>query len=511
MSKHPSQATPLGTKSYFAGPTKQSSIQSVILGRTGLSVSSFALGGNLIGQPGPSSLEEEQLQAIEKALSHGINLIDTSAIYQDGRSQKMIGNALTRLIRQERVERSQIVVSMKVGYLEGLELALAQNRTPPEDSQDDDVIRLSDDFWYSVQPGLIEDQITRSLERLGLETLDLVLIQNPEFILQGDPSHRKFYEKLKRAFTCLEEERKNGRIQYYGVSSNGFVLENTHPLFVSLDVLKEVADTVAADLKLSTSGFAAIEFPFNLLEPGAVFEQSHLGKSTLEWAAAQKIGTIAHRPFRAYFNDTPIQLTDFPNHHGDDLEEELMKAMKKALDLEVRYPGKAIVPTNRIAWGHILRQNFQQLSQLKAWKIHLAQEILPTFDRATALLHESGPANSEWAKEYSPVARALFDTFTRYLEQDHAFRARRIASQIDRACPELLSTPELAKKVLRLCRSFPGIHSHVVGMHRPEYVDSVIQSGAPVHPEFATDAIEAVIEALAEEIEQEEPESSTNH
>ncbi|MBL7716205.1 MAG: aldo/keto reductase [Bdellovibrionales bacterium] len=505
MPKHPSHATPLGTKSYFAGPTQKTSIQGSLLGRTGLSVSSFALGGNLFGQ------DDTQISVIEKAISSGINLIDTSAIYQDGKSQKAIGEALNRLVRQERIERSQIVLSLKVGYLEGLELALAQNRTPSDHSSPDDILRLSDDFWYSIEPGLIEDQITRSLERLGVECLDFVLLQNPEFILQGDPSHRKFYDKVKRAFAHLEEERESGRIQYFGVSSNGFVLENTHPLFVSLEVLKEIAETVAADLKRPNHGFAMIEFPFNLLEPGAVFEQAHLGKSTVEWAMAQKVGAIAHRPFRAYFNDTPIQLTDFPNHHGDDLEDELMAAMKRALDLEMTYPGKAIVPANRIAWGHILRQNFQQLSQLKAWRIHLAQEILPTFERAIALLHESGGALSNWARDYRPVANALFETFTRYLEQDCAFRARRIAAQIDRACPELLSTPELAKKVLRLCRSFPGIQSQVVGMHKMEYVESVLQSGAPVHPEFATDAIEAVIEALSEELVQDEPESSTNH
>ncbi|HEY0462854.1 MAG TPA: aldo/keto reductase, partial [Polyangiaceae bacterium] len=64
-----------------------------ILGRTGLRVSSLTLGAMMFGgRTGP----EESHQIIDRAIAAGINLIDTANVYNQGRSEELVGDALRR-------------------------------------------------------------------------------------------------------------------------------------------------------------------------------------------------------------------------------------------------------------------------------------------------------------------------------------------------------------------------------------------------------------------------------
>jgi aryl-alcohol dehydrogenase-like predicted oxidoreductase len=62
------------------------------LGNTGLKVSAVGLGGNVFGPPRqdlPSSIA-----TVHRALDLGVNLIDTAHIYNDGKSEEFLGQAL---------------------------------------------------------------------------------------------------------------------------------------------------------------------------------------------------------------------------------------------------------------------------------------------------------------------------------------------------------------------------------------------------------------------------------
>jgi aryl-alcohol dehydrogenase-like predicted oxidoreductase len=101
-------------------------VSSVPLGRTGLKASQAGFGGYRI-----SSGVNQHEKALSAALRSGINLIDTGANYADGGSE------------------------MLVEYGQTLE--------------------------HCIHPEFIEDQLTRSLTRLKLETLDGYLLHNPEY------------------------------------------------------------------------------------------------------------------------------------------------------------------------------------------------------------------------------------------------------------------------------------------------------------------------------------------
>jgi aryl-alcohol dehydrogenase-like predicted oxidoreductase len=79
---------------------------------------------------------------------------------------------------------------------------------------------------YCLSAPWIEQQLTQTLARLNLETLDVYLLHNPEHYLQPAKSLQQFDACLEEAFTCLEKEVARGRIQFYGVSSNAWSRDN---------------------------------------------------------------------------------------------------------------------------------------------------------------------------------------------------------------------------------------------------------------------------------------------
>jgi aryl-alcohol dehydrogenase-like predicted oxidoreductase len=70
------------------------------LGRTGIQVSSLSLGTMLFGG---ETDEAEAAALVEHAIEAGINSIDTANIYGRGRSEEILGRALARTGKRQRL------------------------------------------------------------------------------------------------------------------------------------------------------------------------------------------------------------------------------------------------------------------------------------------------------------------------------------------------------------------------------------------------------------------------
>ena len=81
------------------------------LGKTGLLTSICGLGCYRIGD-----LIAEHHKALELALASGINLIDTSANYTDGGSEKLIGNVLHNSFLKGELIPNDLTIVSKVVY-----------------------------------------------------------------------------------------------------------------------------------------------------------------------------------------------------------------------------------------------------------------------------------------------------------------------------------------------------------------------------------------------------------
>jgi len=147
------------------------------LGRTGLIVSQVGFGGYRI-----SSQVSQHKKALRAAIRSGINLIDTSANYADGGSEILVGQVLKDLSTSGEVNRRQVIVISKGGYLQGENLALSRQRKS-EGRPFQELVEFGENAAHCIHPAFIEDQLTRSLTRLNLETLDGYLLHNPEYYL----------------------------------------------------------------------------------------------------------------------------------------------------------------------------------------------------------------------------------------------------------------------------------------------------------------------------------------
>lgn len=213
------------------------------------SISPIGFGGYRIHDRNP-----EHREALKLALKSGCNLIDTSPSYNNGASELLIGQVLAELFEKKELTREQVIVVTQVGSIQDDNLAIAQRRIA-EGSPFPEIVETSDDCWHCISPEFIADQISRSLQRLRLQKIDVLLLDHPEHFLKAAGNLEEFYYRIRKAFEYLETQVSAGKIAFYGISSNDFnFFEKT----------LEIAQSIQKD-----HHYAFIEFPFNLLESNA--------------------------------------------------------------------------------------------------------------------------------------------------------------------------------------------------------------------------------------------------
>ena len=118
-----------------------------------------------------------------KAITSGINLIDTSTNYALGASESLIGNVLKTV--ESQVKRSDLVIITKIGYLQGPSLNEARQREV-FGNPIPDMVKISDDLYHCIHPEFLKEQLRLSLERMSIHYMDGLLLHNPEYFFK-DP------------------------------------------------------------------------------------------------------------------------------------------------------------------------------------------------------------------------------------------------------------------------------------------------------------------------------------
>lgn len=278
------------------------------LGRTGLWVSGVGFGGYRIDLD-----HADHERALYQALSQGINLVDTSTNYTDGQSEQLVGKVLRRCVDEGLLDREDVVVVSKVGYLQGSNYQLSQTRKS-EGRPFPELVEVDRGLEHCIHPDFLANQLDQSLERLGLETLDVLLLHNPEYFLttaqsrdQDEKAARTIYEdRLNRAFQYLETQVEAGRIRFYGVSSNTFPVARDRYDFTDL----QRCWALAAENR-TLAKFAVVQFPMNLVEhDAAVLENQANGQTLLEACQNLQLGVLLNRPLNAIVGNTLVRLAE---------------------------------------------------------------------------------------------------------------------------------------------------------------------------------------------------------
>ena len=211
-------------------------------------------------------------------LEYSGNVFNTALSDRMQTSERSLGQALARAVREGQIARDEIVVVTKGGAL-----------TPDPDRARDYTSAQRDLYSTYIDSGLLDpaeiirgfaiaprfllDQILRSRRNLGLETIDYYLIQEPEVLLRklGPDGFR---DALLQAFDALESAVERGWIAAYGLATwDGFLLPDSDRSHLSIVDLFDVAlEAGSGDHHLR-----ALQLPYGLaMGEGAALE-SQLG------------------------------------------------------------------------------------------------------------------------------------------------------------------------------------------------------------------------------------------
>ena len=267
-------------------------------GLAGYTLSSIGLGTYLgeCTEADDAAYESE----ITTAIDDGINLIDTAINYRCQRSERVVGRAVQQSLKNG-TPRDAIVICTKGGYL-----PLADH--PPE-SRDEYRLYLKNEFFdtgiltpddvvsggHSLAPSFLRYAIARSRKNLGLDTIDLYYLHNPEQQL-AVMTHASLRERLRAAFMVLEDAVSRGDIRMYGCATwTGLRVPPTSKGHLSLQELVTIAGEIAGN----EHHFRAVQMPVNLGMPEAIrLATQSLGEgdklvSALDAAAELGLSVIA--------------------------------------------------------------------------------------------------------------------------------------------------------------------------------------------------------------------------
>lgn len=217
-----------------------------------------------LGSFSPEPYKEENylfhyIESVKEAIKSGINLIDTASNYRYGQSEKEIKIALEELGSQ--IKREELIICSKGGFIQ-LDFPFPEN---PYEWIETNIINKNlankEDIeldQHCIEPDFLEWSCKRSLDNLGLKSLDIYFLHNPEMQLLK-LGEKQFYKKIEKIFKRFEKLSNEGLFSYYGVAVwNGFTSETGELL--SLEKLVQIAHKVGGE----NHRFKYIQTPFNM-------------------------------------------------------------------------------------------------------------------------------------------------------------------------------------------------------------------------------------------------------
>src|ERR1700691_4983337 len=280
-------ATQDGTRKYaarFAGRAAEGHFRE----QQGLWLSSLGI-GTYLGEP-DARTDQAYTDAIVEAVESGVNVIDTAINYRFQRSERSVGAALAELARRG-YGREELVICTKGGFLTpGGEMPADATEYFNREYVETGILREGDVAagCHSIAPKFIAAQLERSRRNLGVETIDVYYLHNPETQL-GEVPREMFNTRLRAAFEFLECAVAAAKIHFYGLATwNAFRQTETSQDFLSLAAMESLARDVAG----GSHHFRFVQLPCNLGMTEALTRSNQKldGRSVPMVEAANKLG-----------------------------------------------------------------------------------------------------------------------------------------------------------------------------------------------------------------------------
>ena len=244
----------------------------------GLTLSSLGIGTYLGAED--EATDRAYQAAVRRALELGFNVVDSAINYRHQRSERNVGAVLRALAREVRIAREDVLIATKGGFL-----------PHPVDAYLKVGIVKAEEVvggTHCIAPRFLADQLDRSRANLGLETVDVYYLHNPETQL-GAVDRTTFLARVRAAFEFLESAVSDGRIRWYGAATwTGFRQPATARDHLSLPELVGLAREVAGE----QHHFGMIQLPYNLAMTEAItVANQRVGAATIPiMQAAEQLG-----------------------------------------------------------------------------------------------------------------------------------------------------------------------------------------------------------------------------
>jgi aryl-alcohol dehydrogenase-like predicted oxidoreductase len=407
--------------------------------------------------------------ALHSYLDRGGNVIDTSANYGDGLSEILVGMVL------KEYPRERVIVVTKGGYIQGENMKLALREDFPE------IVRYGEGLWHCLHPEFLRSQIRLSLERMQLERVDAYLLHNPEYYLSDRAHHggptaqdqEEFYRRIRDAFRFLESQVTEGKISWYGISSNNFGGPQTDPTTTSVRRCLHEAQNLSRD-----HHFRLIQLPMNLFEPGGALETNNEGRTALEFCRTQGLGVLINRPLNAFHRNRLIRLADFTAPGQPPPTRETLKDLLDPLhSLETRVARELQLQLLRgKGLACLLEETVPQLQSQAHWEQTAGPCVIQPLQAWLQEMQGSFARDMRWqawVQELAAMINPLFEEIGRFLCAREQVTSDAVRAGLRKAgYPGTRET--LSRMAMNVLVNTPGVDCVLNGMRRVEYVDDAM-------------------------------------
>lgn len=314
-----------------------------------LTVSSIGIGTYL--GPADEATDRAYQEAVVRALELGLNVIDTASNYRHQRSERAVGRALLEAAERGIARRDEVVVASKAGFLPFDGSRPADPRAYIQEAFIDAGLMSWDEVvagCHCLTPAFLREQIEQSRRNLGLQTIDIYYLHNPEMQLEEVP-REVFAERIRQAFAELERACADDSIGCYGTATwAGFRVPPHHPGHLSMEELVRFAEEAGG----AGHHFRAVQLPYNLTMPEARVMATQLcgGHQVPALDAADRLGLYVMASASIEQGKLAVRL---PRGPGDIDEPRLRSSAQRALQYTRSAPGMGTALVGMKSAAHV--------------------------------------------------------------------------------------------------------------------------------------------------------------
>lgn len=176
-------------------------------GRVNLNVSAFGFGTAPVGNIFREIDENTSDDMFQRAWDKGIRFYDTAPMYGHGLSEYRTGYSLRWKNRQDYVLSTKVGRLLKPARKDDIDYAPWTNAGR---------FKVEFDYSYDATMRSVED----SLQRMGLESIDILYIHDIDRFTRGDEQPEVFKSAMDGSWRALESLRSQGIVKAIGVGVN---------------------------------------------------------------------------------------------------------------------------------------------------------------------------------------------------------------------------------------------------------------------------------------------------